>query len=1086
VIDWQGFDVGQSHSVHFDQPNARSATLNRVRSGGASRIAGRITAPGTVIIQNNAGVLFTETARIDTGGLVATSQSVDAGRFQRSGRLRIEGGEHRDARVENRGEITVGEAGLAALVGGNVANDGVILARSGTVALASGRRTTIDLSGDGLVRIAVRGEAETETRGVSNGGMIDVGGGRVLLSAGAAAGAVDAAINTSGVIRAASASGAGGRVELVGRSSGAVTVAGRIEAGGATSGGAVTITGERVAIASSARIGADGGFDGGSVRIGGDLRGSGPLPRADHLTVAAGAEISASGAEGRGGRIIAWADDTTFFDGRIVATGAVAGGFVETSGAGALGVGANAAVTVGRGGEWLLDPRDVVITMPGGHSPAGPGTVVPPAGSTPFTIDAGALLAALASGDVTVTTSQAASTMAGDITVAHPLSWTGDGTLSLFAHRDVLIDRPVTAGGAGGFVAMAGRDVWVGSPLKTTGSGAIALDAGRDVRVNQNVASTGTGLLAFAATRDIVVAGQLSSVAGDITATAGRDVKVNANVQATGEASVSLTAQAGNVVITERPAGNLVVSTENGALDLTSVEGSVRLTRVNPLAASNIQVFSASGPVNVSAGDQILLQGGTQGGRWVRLGRTDSSSDLTLTARRIEIAGGPAGNTFAEVVTGAGGSITMLADELWVRSLFGGSPASISALGGADLTLHAAEQVWLGLVRAGTGNADGGNVVLSGDIVASVEPVFALAPGADFTFAPTTPGGSPSGYYSRGPLRVTTRGSGAVALDAPVTVSQATFVSEEAVRLGPTARITGNAPGDAVVVAAGRQFLNEAGSDVFGVTDPDARWLLFIDRFDGLVRELDGVALLPPGPRGFDLYGRTYSPEQVAALAAFDGNRIVYGEQPVLTITGDSATKPFGTAITPGYTFDGLRDLDTLETALSAGPTATSDGAPAEALPGDYATTVAATASEQGYIVQLVDGLLVVLPPNGGGGGGGGGGALLAPDYGGERFQFARGVPPHTPGDATFRTTVAEAPPAIDSTFALTYSLGQIGQSVPGGGGFTPAGGFIPASGGTETTGGCGGPINTGAAAGTCAVEVFAESFWTTFEEGIE
>jgi hypothetical protein len=632
---------------------------------------------------------------------------------------------------------------------------------------------------------------------------------------------------------------------------------------------------------------------------------------------------------------------------------------------------------------------------------------------------------------------------------------------------------------------MAGRDVWVGSPLTTSGAGAIAIDAGRDVRVNQNVGSTGTGQLAFAATRDVVLAGHIASAAGDITATAGRDVKVNANVQATGAASVGLTAQSGNVVITERAAGNLVVSTAEGALDLTSVEGSVRLTRVDPRAASNIQVHSASGPVNVTAGDEIVLQGGTQGGRWVRLGRADSSSDVTLTAPSIEIAGGPAGNTFAEVVTGPGGSISMQADRLWVRSMFGGSPASISALGGADLTLHAAEQVWLGLVRAGTGNADGGNVVLSGDIVAAVAPVFDLAPGADFTLAATTPGGAPSGYFSREPLRVTTRGSGAVALDAPVSAAQASFVSEEAVRLGTAARITGTAPGDAVVVAAGRQFVNQAGSDVFAVSDPDARWLLFIDRFDGRVAELDGVALLPPGPRGFDLYGRPYSPEQVTALAAFDGNRIVYGERPVLTITGDSGTKPFGTAITPGYSFEGLRELDTLATALSAGPTVTSDGAPAVAPPGDYAVTVAATASEQGYIVQLVDGLLVVLP-SGGGGGGGGGGGVLAPDYGGERFQFARGVPPHTPGDATFRTTVAEAPPAIDSTFSLTYSLGRIGQSVPGGGGFTAAGGFVPASGGTEAAGSCGGPINTGAAAGTCAVEVFAESFWTTFGEDIE
>ena len=139
VIDWQGFDVGRDHRVVFDQPGRNSATLNRVNSASASVIEGAIRAPGTVVIQNTAGVLFTETARVDVGGLVATSQDVDAARFQADGRLRIGGGERPGARVVNRGEITIGEAGLAALVGGDVENAGAIVAGKGTVALASGR-----------------------------------------------------------------------------------------------------------------------------------------------------------------------------------------------------------------------------------------------------------------------------------------------------------------------------------------------------------------------------------------------------------------------------------------------------------------------------------------------------------------------------------------------------------------------------------------------------------------------------------------------------------------------------------------------------------------------------------------------------------------------------------------------------------------------------------------------------------------------------------------------------------------------------------------------------------------------------------
>jgi filamentous hemagglutinin family protein len=252
VIDWKSFDVGRSHKVIFDQPGKSSATLNRVNSASRSVIQGAITAPGTVVIQNTAGVIFTRGAKVDVGGLVATSQAVDAERFQRTGNLSIGGGERPGARVVNQGDVTIGEKGLAALVGGNVENAGAIIARTGTVALASGTRTTIDFSGDGAIQIAVNGNAKGGS--VVNTGLIDAGGGHVVLTAGDAASAIDNVINTTGVIRAASSSGSGGTIELIGRGTGTVRIGGTVSARGKTRGGSVAITGETVAVTKSARI----------------------------------------------------------------------------------------------------------------------------------------------------------------------------------------------------------------------------------------------------------------------------------------------------------------------------------------------------------------------------------------------------------------------------------------------------------------------------------------------------------------------------------------------------------------------------------------------------------------------------------------------------------------------------------------------------------------------------------------------------------------------------------------------------------------------------------------------------------------
>jgi filamentous hemagglutinin family protein len=103
AINWQSFNVGKDAQVQFQQPNAGSVLLNRVTGSDPSQIFGRISSNGQVILTNPAGVYFGKDARLDVGGILATTHGISdadfmAGknRFARNGRT---------GSVVNEGEI---------------------------------------------------------------------------------------------------------------------------------------------------------------------------------------------------------------------------------------------------------------------------------------------------------------------------------------------------------------------------------------------------------------------------------------------------------------------------------------------------------------------------------------------------------------------------------------------------------------------------------------------------------------------------------------------------------------------------------------------------------------------------------------------------------------------------------------------------------------------------------------------------------------------------------------------------------------------------------------------------------------------
>src|SRR5271165_6503189 len=218
AIDWKSFDVGSQQSVTFSQPSASAVALNRVTGPDPSQIAGRIDANGQIILINQSGVNFYKGAQVNAAGVMvstigASDQSVKSFVASNTGKLALDQPGNPNARIDNAGNITLQQAGLAAFVAPQVANSGTIAAKFGHVVLAGAKTATLDLYGDGLLSLDVSNavteapigkDGKAATALVTNTGVIVADGGTVQLSARAADGIVQNLVQAGGTISAAS------------------------------------------------------------------------------------------------------------------------------------------------------------------------------------------------------------------------------------------------------------------------------------------------------------------------------------------------------------------------------------------------------------------------------------------------------------------------------------------------------------------------------------------------------------------------------------------------------------------------------------------------------------------------------------------------------------------------------------------------------------------------------------------------------------------------------------------------------------------------------------------------------------------
>ncbi|MBY0267266.1 MAG: filamentous hemagglutinin N-terminal domain-containing protein, partial [Burkholderiales bacterium] len=305
IVNWQSFNIGANATVNFQQPNASAVALNRVLGADPSAIYGNLNANGQVFLLNPSGVVFGPGARVDVGGLVASTLNIRNEDFL-SGHLRFTR-EGAAGSVLNQGDLF---GRYVALLAPEVRNEGVIVASQGAAALAAGGAVTLNIAGSSLVGVQVD-KASINTL-VENRRLIQADQGMVILSAQSAN-------------------------ELVGK----VVNTGTVQAGGITTDGGVVRLVASSAVEHSGSINVDAGTNGkgGTVLAIADL--ANPASRTD-----VSGTISAKGGTQSGN-----------------------GGFIETSASKlkiADSARIDTSAPFGTAGQWLLDPYDFTIAAANG------------------------------------------------------------------------------------------------------------------------------------------------------------------------------------------------------------------------------------------------------------------------------------------------------------------------------------------------------------------------------------------------------------------------------------------------------------------------------------------------------------------------------------------------------------------------------------------------------------------------------------------------------------------------------------------------------------------------------------------------
>lgn len=661
AINWQSFSIPQGSSTYFQQPNAGSAVINRVVTHTPSQLFGTLGSNGHLVLVNQAGITVGAGAVVDTAGFTASALKMsDADAL--AARMRFGDGAAGGA-VSVQGQV-LARSGDVVLIGSSVdtGKDALIQAPNGSTILVAGQQ--VEITGRGLEGISMTVQAP-ENNAVNLGAL-----------QGDAVGIFAGTLKHSGSIQATRVTLEGGRVVLKAAGDAIVDGAATIVATG-TVGGHVDVLGQRVGLTDTARVDVSGAHGGGQVRIGGDYQGkNADLPNAQFVYVGQDVRIQANATEqGKGGRVIVWADDTTRAYGTIEAQGGANGGdggFVETSGKRVLdvnGVRVSAAAAAGKAGIWLLDPADVTISSVSGDMVQSGGLFVPASGAS--TVLDSVLVSALNGGtDVMVTTYDttlnptvfSGGTASGDITVGMGtnLAWTSSAKLTLDAYNSVTFNSGITA--VNGQLSVLASDRMGANSGTISNGGSYLIKVKRlEAVANGNIDITGYNEIQNLAAKS--VAGAINIETDHVSGVTVGSVGGNTGLTALGNVSLKQKTQGGITVAGDVKATGGV----NASVTLEVLSGAGGIAVAGGSVSGNTVYFNTGGGGVSQSGGTVKDAGGytrfaTNGGAISLTSGSNDFSGIYVSGAVSSVSVTDVNNLIVDyITTSAGGSATVKA-----------------------------------------------------------------------------------------------------------------------------------------------------------------------------------------------------------------------------------------------------------------------------------------------------------------------------------------------------------------------------------------------------------------------------------------
>lgn len=379
IINWQQFNIGTNEVVRFIQQNANSAVLNRVVGGNISKILGTLQSNGKVFLVNPNGIVFGKGATVDVQSMIASTLDISNENFKSGKYVFDQAKDSQIAKVINQGMIKVNPNGTLALIGGQVANQGILEARNGSVYLLAGNSIEFTDFNNPNISFKVKATNKAINLGMILGKNVTMLGSKVSHGKAEIESFADLVAANDDIVNQARVE-ASGEVLLYGGSESDVLqstqqtnaqVSGKrnslVEVNAVINTTSkegklaqVKVLADKIFLGNNSKIIA-GGDQGGSVRIGGDAYGKGDY-KLSQLTVAeSGQLINVSGKQ-KSGNAVLWGD-YAWVDGTFTADSTHgAGGLIETSGH-KIDIQANIKVST-KGtelGSWLIDPNNIYI-----------------------------------------------------------------------------------------------------------------------------------------------------------------------------------------------------------------------------------------------------------------------------------------------------------------------------------------------------------------------------------------------------------------------------------------------------------------------------------------------------------------------------------------------------------------------------------------------------------------------------------------------------------------------------------------------------------------------------------------------------